>query len=87
MNGSLIARSAKTNLAALKCASLMHGRPAGADSQDCTVPRSADRALTINTLLIALAAAAALIGAALIAVPPAGEGAFLCLDASWCGPR
>jgi hypothetical protein len=48
------------------------------------VPTTASRALTIKTLLIAIAAAAALIGAALIAVPSAGNGGLLCLDLGRC---
>ena len=48
------------------------------------MPTRVNRALTVKTLLIALAAAAALIGAALIAVPSAGEGSFLCLELGRC---
>jgi hypothetical protein len=40
--------------------------------------------LTIKTLLIAVAAASALIGAALIAVPSAQEGLRLCLELPKC---
>jgi hypothetical protein len=40
--------------------------------------------LTFKTILIAVAAAAALIGAALIAVPSAHEGLSLCLDLPRC---
>jgi hypothetical protein len=40
--------------------------------------------LTFKTILIAVAAAAALIGAALIAVPSAQEGFNLCLDLPRC---
>ena len=40
--------------------------------------------LTFKTLLIAMTAAAALIGAALLAVPSAGEDARLCLDLGGC---
>jgi hypothetical protein len=47
-----------------------------------TEPRR--RILTLKTILIAVTAAAALIGAALIAVPSAGENARLCLDFGWC---
>jgi hypothetical protein len=39
--------------------------------------------LTLNTILLAVTAAAALIGAAMIAVPSAGETA-LCLDLGKC---
>lgn len=39
---------------------------------------------TLKTVLIALTAAAALIGAALIAVPSAGESASMCLGLSKC---
>jgi hypothetical protein len=47
-----------------------------------TEPRR--RILTLKTILIAVTAAAALIGAALIAVPSAGENARLCLDFGRC---
>jgi len=40
--------------------------------------------LTFKTVLIAVAAAAAVIGAALIAVPSAQEGLHLCLDLPRC---
>jgi hypothetical protein len=40
--------------------------------------------LTLKTALIAIAAVAALIGAALIAVPAAHEGPLLCLDLPRC---
>jgi hypothetical protein len=40
--------------------------------------------LTLKTVLIAVAAATALIGAALIAVPSAQEGLRLCLDLPRC---
>jgi hypothetical protein len=40
--------------------------------------------VTLKTVLIAVTAAAALIGAALIAVPSAQEGASVCLDLSKC---
>jgi hypothetical protein len=40
--------------------------------------------LTFKTILIAVTAAAALIGAALLAVPSAGEDARLCLDLGKC---
>jgi hypothetical protein len=42
------------------------------------------RALTLKTVLIAAAAVAALIAAALVAVPSAGEGAWPCLDLGKC---
>ena len=51
------------------------------------MPTTVNRALSLKTLLIALAAAAALIGAALVAVPSAGEGAFFCLDLGNCFGR
>ncbi|MFZ1103797.1 MAG: hypothetical protein WAN86_13310 [Hyphomicrobiaceae bacterium] len=40
--------------------------------------------MTLKTALIAVAAVAALIGAALIAVPSAHEGPHLCLDLPTC---
>jgi hypothetical protein len=40
--------------------------------------------LTFKTLLIAVAAAVAMIGAALIAVPSAQEGLRLCLELPKC---
>jgi len=40
--------------------------------------------LTLKTILIAFAAAAALIGAAIIAVPSAQEGLRLCLELPKC---
>jgi hypothetical protein len=40
--------------------------------------------LTFKTILIAVAAAAAVIGAAVIAVPSAHEGLSLCLDLPRC---
>jgi hypothetical protein len=40
--------------------------------------------LTLKTILLAATAAAALIGAALIAVPSADEGARVCLDLAKC---
>jgi hypothetical protein len=40
--------------------------------------------VTFKTILIAVAAAAALIGAALIAVPSAQEGLQFCLDVPKC---
>jgi hypothetical protein len=40
--------------------------------------------LTLKTILIAVAAAVALIGAALIAVPSAQEGLSLCLNLQKC---
>jgi hypothetical protein len=40
--------------------------------------------VTFNTALIAAAAVAALIGAALIAVPAAHNGLHLCLDLGRC---
>jgi len=43
------------------------------------VPKRPRSALTLKTVLIALTAAAALIGAAIIAVPSAGEGTRVCL--------
>jgi hypothetical protein len=48
------------------------------------MPKPGDLAVTVKTLLIAIAAAAALIGAALIAVPSAQEGLHLCLDLPRC---
>jgi hypothetical protein len=42
------------------------------------------RALTLKTVLFAAAAVVALIAAALIAVPSAGEGAWSCLDLGGC---
>lgn len=48
------------------------------------MPATVNRPLTLKTLLIAVAAAAALIGAAVIAVPSAGEGAFPCLQLGRC---
>ena len=44
------------------------------------LPTTAMRASTVKTLLIAVAAAAALIGAAMLAVPSAGEGALPCVS-------
>jgi hypothetical protein len=38
------------------------------------------RASTVTTVLIAVAAAVALIGAAMLAVPSAGEGALPCVS-------
>jgi hypothetical protein len=38
----------------------------------------------LKTVLIAVAAAAAMIGAALIAVPTAHEGLYFCLDLARC---
>ena len=40
--------------------------------------------MTLKTALIALMAAAALIGAALIAVPSAGDSVSMCLDLAKC---
>jgi hypothetical protein len=40
--------------------------------------------VTLKTFLIALTAAAALIGAALLAVPSAGESVSMCLDLGKC---
>jgi hypothetical protein len=40
--------------------------------------------VTFKTVLIAVAAAAAVIGAALIAVPSAQDGLHLCLDLPRC---
>jgi hypothetical protein len=40
--------------------------------------------VTFKTILIAITAAAALIGAALLAVPSAGEDAGLCLELGRC---
>ncbi len=46
--------------------------------------RSLETILTFRTALIAIAAVAAVIGAALIAVPSAQEGLHLCLDLPRC---
>jgi hypothetical protein len=46
--------------------------------------RRLEAALTFKTVLIAVAAAVALIGAALMAVPSAQEGLHLCLDLPRC---
>lgn len=48
------------------------------------MPTDRRRLLTLKTVLIAFTAAAALIGAALIAVPSAEEGASLCFGLSKC---
>ena len=48
------------------------------------MPTHRRRILTLKTVLIAVTAAAALLGAALIAVPSAEEGAALCLGLSRC---
>lgn len=42
------------------------------------------RILTLKTVLLAVTAVAALIGAAMMAVPSADEGARLCLGLSRC---
>ncbi len=42
------------------------------------------RLLTLKTVLLAVTAAAALIGAAMMAVPSAEEGARVCLGLSKC---
>lgn len=47
-------------------------------------PQPRDPAVTLKTVLIAIAAAAALIGAALIVVPSAHEDLRLCLDLPRC---
>ena len=51
---------------------------------DFNVPAPRRRALTPKTLLIAVMATAALIGAALIAVPSAEEGIRVCLGLGKC---
>ena len=48
------------------------------------MPTDRRRLLTLKTVLIAATAAAALIGAALIAVPSAEEGASMCLHLGKC---
>jgi hypothetical protein len=48
------------------------------------VPTPQRHIVTLKTVLIALTAAAALIGAALIAVPSAGESVSMCLDLGKC---
>jgi hypothetical protein len=51
---------------------------------DTAVPMPRRRLLTLKTVLLAATAAAALIGAAMIAVPSAEEGARVCLGLSKC---
>ena len=46
--------------------------------------KSPRRILTLKTLLIAVTAAAALLGAAMIAVPSMGEGASRCMGLGIC---
>ena len=48
------------------------------------MPTPEKHIVTLEAVLIALTAAAALIGAALIAVPSAGESASMCLDLGKC---
>ncbi len=48
------------------------------------MPAPERRILTLKTVLIAVTAAAALIGAAMLAVPSAGEEAGLCLHLGRC---
>jgi hypothetical protein len=59
-------------------------RPGAGGPDIASTLRRLEAALTIKTVLIAVAAAAALIGAALMAVPSAQEGLHLCLDLPRC---
>ena len=57
-----------------------------AASQGCraALPNSRSRALTLKTVLIAITAAVALIGAAVIAVPSTEYGSWVCTGLGLC---